>query len=102
MLKYEHRGQPLLSTEEFVLSSNRANFTCCMSLPATLGSRNDLPAAVPLMFIVGPPEGCLSAPPTFLPSLPNPSMRPQEVVLLPSPRGICERDNHEFRELFQR
>ena len=46
------------------------------------------PAAVPLTFMVGPPEGCLSAPPTFFPLLPRPSMRPHEVVLFPSPRGV--------------
>ncbi|MBA7668568.1 hypothetical protein ES703_76681 [subsurface metagenome] len=46
------------------------------------------PAAVPLMFIVGPPEGCRKAPPTFSPRLPMPSIRPQEVVLLPSPKGV--------------
>ena len=46
------------------------------------------PAAVPLTFMVGPPEGWRRAPPTFLPRLPRPSMRPTEVVLLPSPSGV--------------
>ncbi len=46
------------------------------------------PAAVPLMFMVGPPEGCLRAPPTFRPSFPIPSMRPHDVVLFPSPNGV--------------
>ena len=46
------------------------------------------PAAVPLTFMVGPPEGWRRQPPTFLPILPRPSTRPRETVLLPSPRGV--------------
>ena len=46
------------------------------------------PAAVPLTFMVGPPDGCLRAPPTFLPRSPSPSINPTEVVLFPSPRGV--------------
>ena len=46
------------------------------------------PAAVPLMFMVGPPEGWRMQPPTFMPRLPRPSIRPMEVVDLPSPRGV--------------
>ncbi len=55
-----------------------------------MGMSSELPppAAVPLMFMVGPPEGCRRAPPTFRPILPRPSIRPQEVVLLPSPSGV--------------
>src|SRR5512135_590768 len=57
---------------------------------SVIGINRELPppAAVPLTFMVGPPEGCLSAPPTFTPRLPRPSIRPQDVVLLPSPRGV--------------
>ncbi len=46
------------------------------------------PAALPLMFMVGPPEGWRIAPPTFHPLLPRPSTRPMEVVVFPSPRGV--------------
>ena len=46
------------------------------------------PAAVPLTFMVGPPEGWRSAPPTFFPRFPRPSIRPTDVVLLPSPSGV--------------
>ena len=46
------------------------------------------PAAVPLTFMVGPPEGCRRAPPTFLPLFPNPSIKPIDVVLFPSPSGV--------------
>ena len=46
------------------------------------------PAAVPLTFMVGPPEGWRRQPPTFLPRCPNPSMRPRDVVDLPSPSGV--------------
>ena len=46
------------------------------------------PAALPLMFMVGPPEGCRMHPPTFFPLFPSPSIRPMEVVVLPSPRGV--------------
>ena len=46
------------------------------------------PAAEPLTFMVGPPEGCRRQPPTRLPSLPRPSIRPKEVVDFPSPRGV--------------
>ena len=46
------------------------------------------PAAVPLTFMVGPPEGWRMQPPTFTPRLPRPSIRPMEVVDLPSPRGV--------------
>ena len=38
--------------------------------------------------MVGPQEGGRRHPPTFLPSLPRPSMRPSDTVLLPSPRGV--------------
>ena len=57
---------------------------------SVMGIRRELPppAAVPLTFMVGPPDGCLRAPPTFTPRLPRPSIRPQDVVLLPSPRGV--------------
>src|SRR4030042_561014 len=57
---------------------------------SVMGMRRDLPppAAVPFTFIVGPPEGWRRAPPTFTPRLPRPSIKPQEVVLLPSPRGV--------------
>ncbi len=46
------------------------------------------PAAVPLIFIVGPPEGCRMAPPTFFSLFPNPSMSPMAVVVFPSPSGV--------------
>src|SRR4030042_2589241 len=57
---------------------------------SVMGIRRALPppAAVPLTFIVGPPDGCRRAPPTLLPLLPRPSIRPQDVVLLPSPSGV--------------
>ena len=46
------------------------------------------PAAVPLIFMVGPPEGWRRQPPTFSPRLPRPSISPHEVVLFPSPSGV--------------
>src|SRR4030042_711365 len=46
------------------------------------------PAAVPLIFIVGPPEGWRIQPPTFFPLFPSPSIRPMEVVVFPSPKGV--------------
>ena len=46
------------------------------------------PAAVPLTFMVGPPDGWRKQPPTFTLRFPRPSIRPQEVVLFPSPRGV--------------
>ena len=57
---------------------------------SVMGIRRALPppAAVPLMFMVGPPEGWRRAPPTFIPLLPRPSMIPIEVVDLPSPSGV--------------
>src|SRR3989337_619363 len=46
------------------------------------------PAADPLMFIVGPPDGCRIAAVTFLPRFPRPSTNPMLLVDLPSPRGV--------------
>ena len=46
------------------------------------------PAAVPLTFMVGPPEGCRRQPPTFFLRWPSPSIKPTDVVLLPSPSGV--------------
>ncbi|MBA7697161.1 hypothetical protein ES703_105820 [subsurface metagenome] len=46
------------------------------------------PAALPLIFMVGPPEGCLIHPPTLRPLFPIPSRIPMVVVVLPSPRGV--------------
>ncbi len=46
------------------------------------------PAAEPLMFMVGPPEGWRIAAITFLPRLPRPWVRPMVEVDLPSPSGV--------------
>ena len=46
------------------------------------------PAAEPLMFMVGPPEGWRFAAVTFLPRLPRPWVRPIDVVVFPSPAGV--------------
>ncbi|OPZ75584.1 MAG: hypothetical protein BWY80_00092 [Firmicutes bacterium ADurb.Bin456] len=46
------------------------------------------PAAVPLIFMVGPLEGWRIAAPALKPLLPSPSTRPRVVVVLPSPRGV--------------
>ena len=46
------------------------------------------PAAVPLMLKVGPAEGCRIHPPTFTPRLARPSIRPNVVVVFPSPSGV--------------
>src|SRR3974377_1387157 len=46
------------------------------------------PAAVPLTFMVGPPEGWRMQPPTLTHRLPRPSIKPMEVVDLPSPNGV--------------
>ena len=46
------------------------------------------PAAVPLTFMVGPPEGWRRQPPTLAPRRPRPSIRPKDVVDFPSPRGV--------------
>ena len=46
------------------------------------------PAAEPLMFIVGPPEGCRMQATTFLLRLPIPWSSPIVVVDFPSPRGV--------------
>jgi len=46
------------------------------------------PAAEPLMFIVGPPEGWRMQATTRLPRLPIPCRRPIVVVDFPSPKGV--------------
>ena len=46
------------------------------------------PAAEPLMFMVGPPEGWRMAAETLTPRLPIPCSRPMVVVDLPSPSGV--------------
>ena len=46
------------------------------------------PAALPLMFMVGPPEGWRMAPVAFLPRRPRPWRSPMVEVLLPSPSGV--------------
>jgi hypothetical protein len=43
------------------------------------------PTSTPIRLVTIAPTG---APPTFTPRLPRPSIRPQDVVLLPSPRGV--------------
>ncbi len=43
---------------------------------------------VPLTFMVGPPEGWRMQPPTLTFRLPRASIKPMEVVDLPSPRGV--------------
>src|SRR4030067_437734 len=48
------------------------------------------PAAPPLTFMVGPPEGCLMVAMTFLPFFPSPWVRPIVVVDFPSPNGVGE------------
>jgi len=49
---------------------------------------NPPPAAEPLIFIVGPPDGCRIAAVTFLPLLPKPCNNPIVEVDFPSPSGV--------------